>query len=250
MKYFNKLLVILVLIASAPVFAKENLPLTWTPMIDSKLAQQQMGTIEAALSIVLQSTEFGVKFAQSKNRDANIVIRFTDRATLRANSTIPGETQFMDNLDGDGFSILSASTTKRMVIVNIFLDDVFFEKTVLGESERKDAFTRLAVVLGHELYGNAVTLLRRFNPAWFADRSQEALLRIQYRSEILAFQAGTRFIDRMLKVALPSKIKSDFEAARQREIALLRSFEEKAREFGLSPEQIVEDPLQKPISGG
>lgn len=189
--------------------------------------------LEPALMIVDFGAPEGVLLKQAGSADQlDFIIEVTDSKT----ATNSGQEQIRNfsQTNGDAYSIFFSEDKSAPIIVRVLWDIATEEKTTNGKTiERADAFTRLVVLLGHEIYGNVMFFKKQkallTSNEYAQNKSVKA--KAELESEINAFQKGVEFIDRILKKVAPqlgAKIQNDFKEARIRESAVLKQYEAQA----------------------
>lgn len=194
--------------------------------IEPEYEAEASGLLKSAMNLVMPMATPGISWGLGNLQNYNMIIEITNskKAAAVANDTVAQFTQ----LDGDAYSVFFGEAPNSPVVVRVLWD-----RAVLN---RPDAFTRLAVLLGHEIYGNVVRFHRNRELLSTPEmqHSEKKRAAFQMYSEVNAFEQGVLFIQKVQNAIgdeLPEKMREDFKQALLREEAGLAFYEAKVAEM-------------------
>lgn len=210
-------------------FGKQEQVLTYAVAIPPEMNAEVKDILSAALSITNAVAPSGLSLQPVRAVDAQFLIEIINSDTAIKNA--PDEKiKMFSSGNGDAYSMLFSEVPDSPIIVRVLWDKAMTMKVNGKTIERSDAFTRLTVLLGHEIYGNVVYL--RKNRLALSTVEMMYNKRLQHeswiKSEVNAFQSGVSFIERLQKAnfGLPAKMLQDFADALVREKDALKSYTE------------------------
>ncbi len=184
--------------------------------------------ISVALGIAKAAAPRGITIKEGNRENFDFIIEVTTSEVSAQQQH--AEIKRYSKINGDAFSILFSEIPDSPIVVRVLWDKAMFEMGPDGRwRERPDALTRLAVLLGHEIYGN----VRYFKKNRHYLSSEEMLndkakqKKANLDSEINAFSEGVAFIKRVienLSIHFTEKMQNDFGTALQREEAALANY--------------------------